>query len=296
MSQFPFNIPNYQNNRKLFCLEVNPPRGISSEEVFSRLDKYLGKIDFLNVTDSALARMRMNPIVFASKLKERYGIEAMVNLSCRDRNLIAMQGELLAAGSLGVNHIIALTGDAISVGDNKDCKGVFEVNSVGLLDTIKTLNAGKDLAGNELDGAPTIIPGCVVNPNVRNPGPELRKLEKKKLAGAQYALSQPVFDVDQAVGFFKAASEVGVPLFLGLLPFRKGRNALAFQNVPGIKISPDLIAMAEANPEADLGEFSFQLCREIAIACKDYVVGYHLICGPTPVAAMKLLKKLQECL
>ena len=143
---------NNSNGRKLLCLEVNPPKGVDCAKVFNRLDKHLKSVDFFNITDSALARMRMNPMVFAAELKKRYDVEPLVNMSCRDRNLIAMQGDLLAGWMMGVRSVIALTGDAISVGDSPDSKGVFEVNSVGLLGAVNKLNAGEDLVGNKLQG------------------------------------------------------------------------------------------------------------------------------------------------
>ena len=167
---------NFKNtSKKLLCIEVNPPKGTDLEAIFKRLDQHLTHVDFFNITDSALARMRMSPLPFAAKLKERYGVEPMVNISCRDRNLLALQADLLSGWMMGVHSVVALTGDALSVGDNPDRKGVFEVNSVGLLNAIETLNSGQELAGNKLKGAPNFSPGVVVNPNARNSNAELKK-------------------------------------------------------------------------------------------------------------------------
>lgn len=282
------------DKNKLFCVEVNPPKGSSPTNVFSKLDKFLGQVDFFNVTDSALSRMRMNPIAFAAVLKQRYGAEPLVNLSCRDRNLIAMQGDILAGYMQGIESVVALTGDAMSIGDNKERKAVFEVNSIGLLDTIRTLNAGEDLAGNKLEGIPDICPGAVVNPNAKNMAAEIRKLEKKKAAGAMYALSQPVFDAEVARNFFQAAAEVGIPLFLGLLPFKNSKAVRSFSKIPGIKISDKLVNYIGENPQADLREYAFNLCYEIAAGSSEYVRGFHVICGVTPVLAIKFLKFLQN--
>src|SRR5689334_4471947 len=111
------------------CLEVNPPRGTDLTAIFQRLDGNIDGIDFLNVTDSALARMKCGALPFASLLKQRYGIEPLVNLACRDRNIIALQSDLLGGWILGVRSVVALTGDAVTVGDLPETKGVFEVNS-----------------------------------------------------------------------------------------------------------------------------------------------------------------------
>jgi len=286
--KFPQNEP----ATPLLCLEINPPRGVDLEAIFARLDGKLSGVNFLNITDSALAKMRMNPLVFASLLKHRYGIEPLVNISCRDRNVIALQSDLLAGWASGVHSIIALTGDAVSIGDMPDSKGVFEINSIGLLNIINTLNAGKDLAGNDLHGAPSYYPGVVVNPNAKNPSAEIRRLTRKKDAGAVYALSQPVFDEESAVSFFQEAHAVGVSLFVGLLPFKNGKAVLGISRIPGIRIPPDIMSMAESNPEADLTEFSLEHCLKLAKKCRPYVRGFHVISGATPKLALQLTEHL----
>ncbi len=261
--------------------------------MFERLDGKLDGVDFLNVTDSALARMRTAAIPFAAQLKQRYGIEPLVNFSCRDRNLIAMQADLLGAWISNVCSIVALTGDAVGVGDLPDCKGVFEMNSVGLLKVVETLNSGKDLAGKNLTGAPSIVPGCVVNPNAKNINAEIRRLEKKRDAGARYALSQPVFDAQQASTFLQAAREVGVAIFLGLLPFKTSKQASMLSNVPGIKVPEALLTSVAAHgQDADISDLSINLCKEIAEATKHLVCGFHVVSGATPKLALRLCSEL----
>ena len=281
-----------QKSRPLLCLEVNPPRGVELDLVYQRLDGHLDGVDFLNITDSALAKMRMNPLVFASHIKTRFGIEPFVNVSCRDRNVIALQSDLLAAWMSGVRSIIALTGDAVSIGDMPDSKGVFEVNSVGLLHMIETLNQGKDLAGNALQGSPDFAPGVVVNPNAKNATAEIKRLIRKKEAGAIYALSQPVFDEEVAVNFFKEAHSVGIALFVGLLPFKSGRSLLGISEIPGIKIPETLKVAAQNDLDKDLSQFSQDYCLKLANACEPYVRGFHVISGATPKLALQLMESL----
>ena len=282
------------SKEKLLCLEVNPPIGTDCDKIFKRLDKCLEGLDFFNITDSALAKMRMSAIPFAYILKEKFNTEPLINMSCRDRNLIALQGDILSCTMLGLNSIIALTGDAVSVGDEPDRKGVFEVNSIGLLNMIAKLNSGETLAGKKLDGCSSITPGVVVNPNAKNYQAEIRKLEKKKKAGAVYALSQPVFDIDVAKTFFKEASIIGLPIFLGLLPIKTGQGAMAINKIPGIKVSQTMLDMAEKDPKIDLSNFSFDLCSAIIDAVKDYVCGYHIISGANPNLGLELLEKVKQ--
>ncbi len=294
MSLEKLNISTVGTSKPLLCLEVNPPKGIDTESVFSRLDGNLDGIDFFNVTDCALAKMRSSGLIFGAQLKQRFGVEPLVNLSCRDRNLIAMQSDLLGAWSLGVRSIVALTGDAVTVGDDPERKGVFEVNSVGLLGCIRTLNEGKDLVGNDLKGAPGFCPGVVVNPNAKNVGAEVRRLEKKLNAGARYALSQPVFDEEASFAFFTAASAVKLPIFMGLMPVKTRESALAIGKVPGIKMSDKLMAEFNNSKSDDLSEYSIDHCLKLAEQNRKFVVGFHVVCGATAKLGLKLAARLSD--
>lgn len=276
----------------LVCLEVNPPRGADFESVFSRLEGNVDGVDFFNVTDCALAKMRCAALPFAALLKQRFGIETLVNVACRDRNVIALQSDLLAGWAMGIRSIVALTGDAVTIGDHPEAKGVFEFNSVGLLRVIETLNGGHDMAGGELRGVPALIPGVVVNPNVKNPAAEIRRLAKKGEAGGVYALSQPVFETEQAVTFFEEAKKVGVALFVGLLPFKNVKAALGVSRIPGIRLSERMLASLDKDSETDISAASIEHCVEIAQAVRPHVAGFHVICGATPKLGLQLVREL----
>lgn len=276
----------------VLCLEINPPRGVDVEGVLERYRELKG-VDCVNVTDSALAKMRMSGVVFASLFKARFGIEPLVNFSCRDRNIIGMQSELLGAWVSGIRSIVALTGDAVTVGDLPDAKGVFEVNSIGLLNMIRTLNEGRDLAGHDLKGGTGFVPGVVVNPNVKNPNAELKRLARKKESGAVYALSQPVFDALQAREFFKrAAEEVGVQCLVGVLPFRSAKGFEMIAKVPGIKTPEAVLARVQSLPEERVAEESIAIALEVAEATSQYVRGVHVISGTSPLLAIELCNRL----
>lgn len=278
--------------RPLVCLEVNPPRGTDLSAIFKRLDTGLEGIDLFNVTDSALARMKLAALPFAAMLKNRYGIEVLVNMSCRDRNLLALQSDLLAGWVMGVRSVVALTGDAMTIGDSPDRKGVFEVNSLGLLQAIATLNGGRDLAGNELKGGCSYLPGVVVNPNARNVGAELKRLKRKKEAGACYALSQPVFDTAQAVTFLQQAAEQEIPIFLGLLPLKDKRSAHAVNNIPGMKMPEPLLAAVDALADGDVAPHVNRHLLEIVEQTSALVAGFHVVSGTAPVLALEFARAL----
>ncbi len=279
--------------RPLLCLEINPPRGTDVEVVLNRYAGLRG-IDFANVTDSALAKMKLSGLVFGALFKQRYGIEPVVNVACRDRNVIALQADLLGAWALGVRSIVALTGDAVTVGDLPDAKGVFEVNSIGLLNIIATLNGGKDLAGGELKGKTDFVPGIVVNPNARNRDAEIRRLSRKREAGGVYSLSQPVFDVEQAVAFFEAAANTGVDNFVGLLPCKTAKAFEAIAKIPGIKVPETLLDKVRGESDADVAKLSIDVACEIAERVKPFVRGFHVISGGSPLLAVDLCNRLAD--
>ncbi len=278
-------------DRPILCLEINPPRGTEIEPVLGRYADLKG-VDLVNVTDSALAKMKLSGVVFAALFKQRYGIEPVVNLSCRDRNVIALQADLLGAWSLGIRSIVALTGDAVTVGDLPEAKGVFEVNSVGLLNIISTLNSGKDLAGVDLKGGTKYVPGVVVNPNAKNRDAEIRRLQRKRDAGGSYALSQPVFDVEHAVSFFEAAASTGIDNFVGLLPFKSAKSFEAVAKVPGIKVPEKVLEKVRSLSEGDVQSYSIDIACEIAEKTKPYVRGFHVVSGGSPLAAIELTNRL----
>ncbi|MFM1847383.1 MAG: Bifunctional homocysteine S-methyltransferase/5,10-methylenetetrahydrofolate reductase [Pseudomonadota bacterium] len=279
-------------SRPLLCLEVNPPRGVDVGDVLARLEGQVGGIDFFNVTDCALAKMRLAAVPFAAILKSRFGIEPLVNFSCRDRNLIAIQADLLGGWALGIRSVIALTGDAVTIGDSPERKGVFEVNSIGLLGAIQTLNEGRDLVGNPLTGTPEYFPGVVVNPNARNRGAELKRLKRKLDAGARYALSQPVFDEVSSVEFFKEAQGVGIPILMGLMPLKSARSVAGLAKVPGVRVSEAIESLVKADPERDLADFSVHHCLHLAELNAPFVAGFHVVSGATPKLAIRLANEL----
>lgn len=278
-------------SRPLLCLEVNPPRGTDVEGVLARCGSLRG-IDFVNITDSALAKMRLSALTFAAIFKQRVGIEPLVNVSCRDRNIIALQSELLGAWAMGVRSVIALTGDAVTVGDLPDAKGVFEINSIGLLNIVTTLNGGKDVAGVELKGSPDFVSGVVVNPNARNRDAEIKRLVKKRDAGATYALSQPVFDREQGRAFFEAAAAVGIDLFIGLMPFRSARSVEGVARVPGIKVNQELLDRVGGLSDGEVSELSLGLALEVARETRPFVRGFHVVSGGAPLLALTLCERL----
>jgi methylenetetrahydrofolate reductase (NADPH) len=278
--------------RGLLCLEINPPRGTDYSQTISRLLDDCHHLDYLNVTDSALARMKCSPIAFGCILKNTLNIEVLANFACRDRNKIAIQADLIGADILGVKSIVALTGDGLALGEYASGKDVFEVNSVGLLSIIAGLNEGKDCCGNSLKGSASLVPGAVVNPNANNVKAEVKKLKKKFEAGARYALSQPVFDEAVVDRFVEALEGFSFPIMLGLMPLKSRKSVEGVTAIPGIKISDELknAFIADAS-DKEIEERSIEMIAE-----KFYqnFVGFHIISGSSPSLSFAFSKRLSN--
>lgn len=274
-------------------MEINPPRSGSARAAGDRFRGRLTGIDLLNVTDCALAKLRCAAIPFAAKVKEQFGIPVAVNMSCRDRNIIALQADLLGAHLLGIDAVVALTGDAVTTGDFPAAKGVFEVNSIGLLNLLTKLNRGVDGHEQPLGEGIAIRPGVVANPTARNVAAEVRRLGKKVAAGATFVLTQPVFDEQQAGEFLSALGETPIDVYLGLFPVKTAQGARAMSRIPGLRLSPRLESELAGLPDdADVSRLFVTHALDIVAATWGKVRGYHVVGGPHPSLGLELAQEI----
>jgi homocysteine S-methyltransferase len=223
-------------------VEVTPPRGVDYAAALdgARLIQEAGA-DAVDIADNPTARLRMSSLALAHLIRRETSLAAILHLTCRDRNLLALQSELLGAAALDVTAILALTGDPSNIGDFPRATSVFDVTAAGLTEIVHALNAGRDLAGNALGAKARFRVGVAVNPLATDLGLEFAKFEEKRRAGADFAMTQPVYDVDALTPFLTRARALDVPLIVGLLPLRSYRNAEYLHNeVPGMFI-PDAV-------------------------------------------------------
>ncbi len=227
--------------------EVGPPKGTDIAELIEHIDLLKDKIDGLNVTDNQSSVMRISSLAICQKILERGG-EPILQLTCRDRNRLALQSELLSAWVLGVKSVLCLTGDYISVGDHPQAKPVFDLDSVQLLQTVGMLNEAKDLAGNEMQGGTDFYAGAVVTPEADPIEPQLLKFKKKIVAGAKFIQTQAIYDIDNFKRFMDEARQDGVKIMAGVvLLVSAGMAKYMNKNVPGIFVPDDLVKeMADA--------------------------------------------------
>ena len=259
--------------------EVGPPKGCHPEGIVEEAKEYLSKITAVNVTDSQSSVMRMGSLATCKLLKDA-GLNPIFQLTCRDRNRIALQSDILSAAALGIDNILCLTGDHTKMGDHPQAKPVFDLDSVSLLHTVKTLEEGHDLAGNELLGEPPkFAKGAVVSPCSDSIDAQLAKMERKVLAGAEYFQTQAVFEPEKFIEFMEKAKQFGVPVQLGvIIPKNAGMCKFMNRNVAGIHIPDDMINELAADKErAKAGITGVEITARIIKACKPYCQGVHIM-------------------
>ena len=258
--------------------EIGPPKGVNIEKCLEEAGKYLkGKVAAVNVTDIQSAVMRIGSLAICTKLVEM-GIEPVFQMTCRDRNRLALQSDLLSAYVLGIRNVLSLTGDHVILGDHPGAKPVFDLDSVSLLEAMKILESGKDLAGNELDGVPSFFKGAVVTPYTEIPELQLMKMEKKIQAGAQFFQTQAVYDTANFEKFMKEASRFDVPVLVGIVLLKSaGMAKFMNENVAGVFVPDDLIKEMAAVPKEDRRKKSVEIAARLISEMKDMCQGVHIM-------------------
>ncbi len=223
--------------------EAAPGKGSSVSKSLEHVELLKDKVDALNVTDNQSSVMRYPSVGICVLIKE-HGGEPVLQVTCRDRNRLAIQADLLFAYSRGVDNVLCLTGDSVDVGDHKEAKQVFDLDSVQLIHLVHTLNSGKDMAGNELDGATDFCIGTTATPSADPLEPQLIKVEKKLRAGVSFIQTQAVYDIDELKRFteFVRKVDADVKILAGIVPVIGAKMAAYMnENVPGISIPQQLI-------------------------------------------------------
>jgi methylenetetrahydrofolate reductase (NADPH) len=232
--------------------EVAPPKGTNLEKMFHHIEILKDKVDALNITDHQSSVMRYPSLGGCLAVMERGG-EAIMQMTCRDRNRLALEADLLFAYSRGVRNILCLTGDAVTVGDHKEAKGVFDLDSLQLLTAIRLLASGEDLGGNKLDGAVEFCAGAIVTPEANPIEPQLIKFEKKIAAGAEFFQTQAIYDLENFASFMKYARKLNAKVLAGIVLLSSARMARYMtENVPGIFVPPSLIDEMSGVPKESM--------------------------------------------
>lgn len=253
----------------LVTSEVGPPKGTDIEDMMWDADHLAGRVHALNVTDQQSSVMRLGSMAVSHLLKKR-GIEPVYQLTCRDRNRIALQSDLLSASLLGIKNVLCLTGDHVSLGDHMEAKPVYDLDSVSLIAAAKQLREGKDINGHPLEGAPDYCIGAVVSPSARPLEPQLYKMEKKVNVGAEFFQTQAVYDVEEFESFMEQVKHLKVPVIAGIVMLKSaGMARFMNRNVAGVTVPESLIEeMENAKDRAAKSiEISARLINELKSLC-----------------------------
>jgi methylenetetrahydrofolate reductase (NADPH) len=230
-----------ESGKFVITAEVAPPKGVNLEKMAHHIELLREKVDAVNITDHQSSVMRF-PSLGGALLTKEMGGEPILQMTCRDRNRLALQADLLFAANRGINNVLCLTGDSVLFGDHKEAKGVFDLDSSQLLETVRSLEKGKDLGGNDLDGSVSFCAGAIVTPEADPIEPQLIKFEKKIEAGAEFIQTQAVYDLDNFATFMDYARQFSAKILAGIILLTSAPMARFMnKNVAGVTVPQGLI-------------------------------------------------------
>ena len=262
--------------RLVTSVEITPPKGFDTSRVMAGAKMLKGAgVDAINIPDGPRASARMSAQALAVILEQQVGIETVLHYCCRDRNLLGMQSDLLGAAALGLKNLLIITGDPPKMGDYPDATAVFDVDSIGLTNMVTRLNHGLDLGGSPFAPPTAFLVGVGANPGALEMDHELRRFQYKVEAGAEFAITQPVFDVKQLRSFLKRVEEFRIPIVAGIWPLTSLRNAEFMNNeVPGVHVADEIMErMRRADSQGKAREEGVTIARETVQEVRDLVQG-----------------------
>ncbi|OHB29913.1 MAG: 5,10-methylenetetrahydrofolate reductase [Desulfuromonadaceae bacterium GWC2_58_13] len=254
--------------------EIAPPKGIDTAQALEKA-RLMANLSAVNVTDNQGANMRMSPLAMAALLV-RQGIEPILQLTCRDRNRMALQSDLLGAAALGLENLLLLSGDHARFGDHPKARSVFDLDSIQLMQTVRGLTEGTDMTGKILHGAPRFFAGAAVTPEAEPFELMFQKFAKKVQAGTRFFQTQAVYDVEKLERFMGEANRLGTPVLLGVLLLKSARMAeFLNRNIPGVRVPQALIDRLASAP-VPLEE-GILIAREMVGHARRLCQGAHLM-------------------
>ena len=259
--------------------EIGPPKGTNIEETLHNIELLKDRVDALNVTDNQSSVMRISSLGGAVLIKQKGG-EPILQMTCRDRNRMALQSDLLSANVLGINNVLCLTGDYVSVGDHPDAKPVFDLDSVQLIQTVRMMEQGKDVGGNEMNGPVQFCTGAIVTPEANPIEPQLIKFEKKIKAGIDFVQTQAIYDMENFKKFMQYARKFDVKMMAGIVLLTgAGMARYMNSNVPGIFVPDDLIQELASAPKGQALQTGIAIAGRMIKQMKDEKIcdGVHIM-------------------
>lgn len=270
----------FSKTEKAISIEITPPRSVDLTPMLEKVQKCKDVgVDAINIPDGPRASARISPMVAGVMIEQKIGIEVILHYCCRDRNLIGMQSDILGGYAAGIKNYLVITGDPPKLGNYPQATAVFDVDAVGLTKVIHNLNHGEDIAGNEINPPTSILIGVGANPCAVNLKKEIKHFYNKIDAGAEYVMTQPVFDADTLLRFIDITSKYKqIPVVAGIWPLVSLKNALFLKNeVPGVEIPDRIIErMEKANTKEDALKIGIEIAHEIKQKIDSSVQGYQI--------------------
>jgi 5,10-methylenetetrahydrofolate reductase len=262
------------SNDFLITAEVSPPKGTDLAEMISDAELTRGWVDALNVTDNQKAIMRMSPLAVSKALLDG-GHEVIMQLTCRDRNRLALQSDLLGAYSMGIRNICIMTGDHTTKGDHPKARPVYDLDSVQLLNIVRKMQRGIDLAGNVIENPPQFVVGAVTNTDPSRKA-QMMKLRKKVKTGIDFLQTQAVYDISMFEDFMESIEDIEVPIIAGVIPLRSANMARFMNgNIPGINVPDEIIERMDSTEKPK--EEGMAICAEAIKELQKLSRGIHLM-------------------
>jgi len=277
------------SNKFVITVELDPPKTLNLDKILREVncDNFRKVVDVVNITDCPMGKLRMGPIALSHIIQEKIGLEAIFHITCRDRNLLGLQAELLGASALGVKNILALTGDPPEMGDYVSATGVYDVDSIGLVKLINKLNNGYEYNGNELKDKTDFFIGIAVNPTAQDLTKEIKRFEEKVSAGANFIQTQPIYDIRLFEKFLKLTAHINIPKIIGIMPLKSYKMVEYLNNnLPGIFVPPEV---KERMKEKDVEE-GIKISQELISKIRKFkeIAGIHIF----PLRDMGLVCRL----
>ena len=270
----------FSESEKAISIEITPPRSVDLTPMLEKVQKCKDVgVDAINIPDGPRASARISPMVAGVMIEQQIGMEVILHYCCRDRNLIGMQSDILGGYAAGIKNYLVITGDPPKLGNYPQATAVFDVDAVGLTKVIHNLNHGEDIAGNEINPPTSILIGVGANPCAVNLKKEIKHFYNKIDAGAEYVMTQPVFDADTLLRFVDTTSKhKQIPVVAGIWPLVSLKNALFLKNeVPGVEIPDRIIErMEKANTKEDALNIGIEIAHEIKQKIDSSVQGYQI--------------------
>jgi methionine synthase / methylenetetrahydrofolate reductase (NADH) len=267
-----------QAGKFVVSVELDPPKGLNPTKIVQGAQYLAGLgVDSINIGDSPMARVRMSCIALAVLIQRQTGLDTIIHFTTRDRNLMALQSELLGAHALGIRNVLALTGDPPRVGNYPNATGVWDVDSIGLVKVLRQLNQGLDWAGNSIGRPASFEIACAVNPVAEDLELEIDRFRRKIEAGAHFAMTQPLYDLEQLEQFIGRVGPLPIPLILGVMPLQSHKHAEFLHNeLPGVSIPATIRERMRRAGERGQAEGILQ-AQEFLSAAQRHVQGVYFM-------------------